>query len=251
MRRDITVAAVVRATRGKNAARRTRRAGQIPAVVYGAYKEPLSVAVNPRDIIKIVHSDTGYNTIFNLAIDGGESTAVMLVDQLTDPVRGNLLHADFKRVDLTKRLRVAVPVHPEGEAKGIKLQGGLLELVIRAVEIECLPDDIPERFVVDVTELMIGQAKRAGDIVLSGSMKLLSPADAVVAHVVALRAEEVAATPEAAAATPEAGATAAAEPEVIKKGKKDEEAPAEEKGKKAPAEEKGKKTPAEEKGKKK
>jgi large subunit ribosomal protein L25 len=245
------VAAVVRATRGKNAARRTRRAGQIPAVVYGAYKEPLSVAVNPRDIIKIVHSDTGYNTIFNLAIDGGESTAVMLVDQLTDPVRGNLLHADFKRVDLTKRLRVAVPVHPEGEAKGIKLQGGLLELVIRAVEIECLPDDIPERFVVDVTELMIGQAKRAGDIVLSGSMKLLSPADAVVAHVVALRAEEVAATPEAAAATPEAGATAAAEPEVIKKGKKDEEAPAEEKGKKAPAEEKGKKTPAEEKGKKK
>jgi large subunit ribosomal protein L25 len=245
------VAAVVRATRGKNAARRTRRAGQIPAVVYGAYKEPLSVAVNPRDIIKIVHSDTGYNTIFNLAIDGGESTAVMLVDQLTDPVRGNLLHADFKRVDLTKRLRVAVPVHPEGEAKGIKLQGGLLELVIRAVEIECLPDDIPERFVVDVTELMIGQAKRAGDIVLSGSMKLLSPADAVVAHVVALRAEEVAATPEAAAATPEAGASAAAEPEVIKKGKKDEEAPAEEKGKKAPAEEKGKKTPAEEKGKKK
>jgi large subunit ribosomal protein L25 len=235
------VAAVVRATRGKNAARRTRSAGQIPAVVYGAYKEPVSVAVNPRDIIKIVHSETGYNTIFNLAIEGGESTAVMLVDQLSDPVRGNLLHADFKRVDLTKRLRVAIPVHPEGEAKGIKLQGGLLELVIRAVEIECLPDEIPERFVVDVTELMIGQAKRAGDIVLSGSMKLLSPADAVVAHVVALRAEEVAAAPEAAAATPEAGATASTEPEVIKKGKKDEEAPAEEKGKKTPAEDKGKK----------
>jgi large subunit ribosomal protein L25 len=215
------VAAVVRASRGKNAARRTRRAGQIPAVVYGAYKEPVSVAVNPRDIIKIVHSQTGYNTIFNLAIEGGESTAVMLVDQLSDPVRGNLLHADFKRVDLTKRLRVAVPVRAEGEAKGIKLQGGLLELVIRAVEIECLPDDIPESFAVDVTELMIGQAKRAGDI--------------------ALRAEEVAAAPEAAAATPEAGATPGAEPEVIKKGKKDEEAPSEEKGKKAPSEEKGKK----------
>jgi len=241
VRKDITVAAVVRASRGKNAARRTRRAGQIPAVVYGAYKEPVSVAVNPRDIIKIVHSQTGYNTIFNLAIEGGESTAVMLVDQLSDPVRGNLLHADFKRVDLTKRLRVAVPVRAEGEAKGIKLQGGLLELVIRAVEIECLPDDIPESFAVDVTELMIGQAKRAGDIAMSGSMKLLSPADAVVAHVVALRAEEVAAAPEAAAATPEAGATPGAEPEVIKKGKKDEEAPSEEKGKKAPSEEKGKK----------
>jgi large subunit ribosomal protein L25 len=226
------VAAVVRSSRGKNEARRTRRAGQIPAVVYGAYQEPVSVAVNPRDIVKIVHSNTGYNTIFNLAIDGGESTPVMIVDQQADPVRGNLLHADFKRVDLSKKLRVAVPVHAEGEAKGIKLQGGLLELVIRSVDIECLPDDIPERFSVDVTELMIGQAKRAGDIVLTGSMKLLSPADAVVAHVVALRVEaEPAAAETAAVATPEAGATPAAEPEVIKKGKKDEEAP-EEKGKK-------------------
>ena len=242
MRRDITVAAVVRHSRGKNEARRTRRAGQIPAVVYGAFQEPVSVAVNPRDIIKIVRSSTGYNTIFNLAIDGGESTPVMLVDQQVDPIRGNLLHADLKRIDLTKRLRIAVPVHTEGEAKGIKLEGGLLELVIRAVEIECLPDDIPERFTVDVTELMIGQSKRAGDIVLSGSMKLVSPADAVVAHVVALRAEEVAAPAEAAAAAaPEAGATPAAEPEVVKKGKKDEEAPAAEKGKKTPAEEKGKK----------
>jgi large subunit ribosomal protein L25 len=226
------VAAVVRHSRGKNEARRTRRAGQIPAVVYGAFQEPVSVAVNPRDIIKIVRSSTGYNTIFNLAIEGGESTPVMIVDQQADPVRGNLLHADFKRVDLSKKLRVAVPVHAEGEAKGIKLQGGLLELVIRSVDIECLPDDIPERFSVDVTELMIGQAKRAGDIVLTGSMKLLSPADAVVAHVVALRVEaEPAAAETAAVATPEAGATPAAEPEVIKKGKKDEEAP-EEKGKK-------------------
>jgi large subunit ribosomal protein L25 len=123
-------------------------------------------------------------------------------------------------------------VHTEGEAKGIKLQGGLLELVIRAVEIECLPDDIPERFTVDVTELMIGQAKRASDIALSDSMKLVSPADAVVAHVVALRVEAEPAAATETAVAPEAGATAAAEPEVIKKGKKDEEAPAEEKGKK-------------------
>jgi large subunit ribosomal protein L25 len=226
------VAAVVRSSRGKNEARRTRRAGQIPAVVYGAYQEPVSVAVNPRDIVKIVHSNTGYNTIFNLAIDGGESTPVMIVDQQADPVRGNLLHADFKRVDLNKKLRVAIPVNAEGEAKGIKLQGGLLELVIRSVDIECLPDDIPERFSVDVTELMIGQAKRAGDIVLTGSMKLLSPAEAVVAHVVALRVEaEPAAAETAAVVAPEAGATPGAEPEVIKKGKKDEEA-SEEKGKK-------------------
>jgi large subunit ribosomal protein L25 len=230
--REITIAAEVRASRGKNEARRTRRAGRIPAVIYGAFQEPVSIAVNPREIRKIIHSGKGYNTIFDLAIEGGDTTPVMLVDQQVDPVTGSLLHADFKRIDLSKRLRVNVPVHTEGEAKGIKLQGGLLEVITRAIEIECLPDDIPESFTVDVTELMIGQAKRAGDVVLSGSMKLVSSADAVIAHAVAMRAEEVVAAPEVAVAvTPEAGATPA-EPEVIKKGKKDEEAPAEEKGKK-------------------
>jgi large subunit ribosomal protein L25 len=231
VRRDVTVPAEVRASRGKNEARRTRVAGKIPAVVYGAFKDPVSIAVDPRAIRKIVHSESGFNTIFDLAIEGAETTPVMLVDRQVDPVHGRLLHVDFKRIDLTKRLRVSVPVHTEGEAKGIKLQGGLLEVVTRFVEIECLPDDIPERFTMDVTELMIGQNRRASDVALTGSMKLLSPGDAVIAHVVALRAEEVAA--ETAAATPEAGAApAAGEPEVIKKGKKDEEAPAEEKGKK-------------------
>ncbi len=228
MRKDITVTAEVRASRGKNEARRTRREGQIPAVVYGAFQDPVSVAVDPRAILKIVRSDTGYNTIFNLAIAGGETTPVMLVDQQVDPVRGTLLHADLKRIDLTKRLRITVPVHTAGEAKGVKVQGGLLEVITRAVEIECLPDDIPESFTVDVTELMIGQSKRASDVGVSGSMKLLSAPDTVVAHVVALRAEEVVA-PAAEVAAPVAGA---AEPEVVKKGKKEEEAPAEEKGKK-------------------
>jgi large subunit ribosomal protein L25 len=233
------VPAEVRASRGKNEARRMRVAGKIPAVVYGAFQDPVSIAVDPRAIRKIVHSDSGYNTIFDLAIEGAETTPVMLVDRQVDPVHGRLLHVDFKRIDLTKRLRVSVPVHTEGEAKGIKLEGGLLELVTRFVEIECLPDDIPEHFTIDVTELMIGQTKRAGEVALTGSMKLLSPAEAVIAHVVALRAEEVVAEPEA-AVTPEAGAApVAGEPEVIKKGKKDEEAPAEEKGKKT--EEKGKK----------
>ena len=243
MRRDITVAAEVRTSRGKNEARRTRRAGQIPAVIYGSFQKPVSVAVNPRDISKIVHSNTGYNTIFNLVILDGESTPVMLVDRQVDPVKGTLLHADFKRIDLTKRLRVSIPVHTTGEAAGVKVQGGLLEVITRAIEIECLPDEIPEGFTVDVTELMIGQAKRASDVALSGSMKLVSAPETVIAHSVAMRAEEVveptAAEAAAAAVTPEAGATPA-EPEVIKKGKKEEEAPAEEKGKK-PAEEKGKK----------
>ncbi|MGA2144853.1 MAG: 50S ribosomal protein L25 [Bryobacteraceae bacterium] len=229
MRKEITVSAEVRASRGKNEARRTRRAGQIPAVVYGAFKDPVSIAVNPRELLKIVRSSTGFNTIFTLSIAGGETTPVMLVDQQVDPLKGHLLHADLKRIDLTRRIRVTVPVHTTGEPKGVKVQGGLLEIITRAIEIECLPDDIPESFTVDVGELMIGQSKRSSDVALSGSVKLISSPETVIAHIVALRAEEVpaeAAPVAGAEATPAAGT----EPEVIKKGKKEEAAPAEEKG---------------------
>ena len=230
MRKDITVTAEVRSSRGKNEARRMRAAGMIPAVVYGAYKDPISVTVNPREISKIVHSKTGYNTIFNLSVAGGETTPVMVVDNQVDPLKGRLLHADLKRIDLSRRITVSIPVYTSGEPKGVKVQGGLLELVVRTVEIECLPDEIPESFTIDVSDLMIGQSHRSSQVALSGSMKLVSSPESVIAHVVALRAEE---TPAAEAATPEAApGTAAAEPEVIKKGKKEEEAPAEEKGKK-------------------
>jgi large subunit ribosomal protein L25 len=229
VRKDITVAAEVRASRGKNEARRTRRAGQIPAVVYGAFQDPVSIAVNPREILKIVRSNTGYNTIFTLAIQDGENTPVMVVDHQVDPVKNTLLHADFKRIDLTKRIRVSIPVSTEGEPAGVKVQGGLLEIISRAIEIECLPDDIPEHFIVDVRELMIGQSKRASDVQLSGSMKLTSAPETVIAHIVTLKVEAEPVAEEA--AVPVAGA--AAEPEVVKKGKKEDEAPAEkEKGKK-------------------
>ncbi|HKE25883.1 MAG TPA: 50S ribosomal protein L25 [Bryobacteraceae bacterium] len=232
MRKDITVAAEVRTSRGKNEARRTRRAGNIPAVVYGAFQEPVSVALDPKEINKIIRSKTGFNTIFNLSIAGGQTTPVMVVDQQVDPIKGNLLHADLKRIDLSKRIRVTVPVHTTGEPQGVKVQGGLLEIVTRSIEIECLPDEIPESYTVDVSSLMIGQSKRASDVALAGSIKLMSSAESVIAHVVTLRAEETPAPAEGAAA-PEAGAAAPAEPEVIKKGKKEEEAPAaEEKGKK-------------------
>ncbi len=217
MRKDITVTAEVRASRGKNEARRTRRGGQIPAVVYGAYKEPVSVAVNPREILRIVHSSTGFNTIFNLAIAGGETTPVMVVDQQVDPIKGTLLHADLKRIDLNKRIRVTVPVHTTGEPKGVKVQGGLLEIVTRSIDIECLPDEIPESFTIDVSDLLIGQSRRAGDVALSGTMKLTGSPETVIAHIVALRAEAAATPAEA------APAAAGAEPEVIKKGKKEEE----------------------------
>jgi large subunit ribosomal protein L25 len=226
LRKDITVAAEVRTSRGKNEARRTRRAGQIPAVVYGAYQNPVAVAVNPRDILQIVHSSTGYNTIFNLAIQGGETTPVMVVDHQNDPIKNTLLHADLKRIDLAKRIRVEIPVNFAGEPKGVKQQGGHFEIVNRSVEIECLPDDIPENFTIDMTEILIGQSKRASDIPMSGSMKLTSVPDELLAHVIAMRGE-----PEA-AATEAAPAAATAEPEVIKKGKKEEEGAPEEKKKK-------------------
>ena len=221
MRRDITVTAEVRATRGKNEARRLRVRGFIPAVVYGAYKDSVSIGVNPKEINQILHSKTGHNTIFNLSIQGIENTPVMVVDSQRDPIKGHLLHADLKRIDLAKRIRVSVPVITQGEAAGIKLQGGLLEIVTREIEIECLPDEIPEHFVVDVSSLMIGQSVRAGSIPMAGSIRLTSSPETVIAHVVALRAEEVAPAAAAEAAPPAEGA--AAEPEIIKKGKKEEE----------------------------
>ncbi len=235
MRKEITVAAQPRESRGKNEARRTRRAGLIPAVVYGAYKDPVPVAVSPKAILQIVHSASGYNTIFNLDIEGRENTAVMVVDHQNDPIRGTLLHADLKRIDLTKRLRVSIPIGTQGEPKGVKTQGGLLEIITREAEIECLPDEIPEHFTVDLTELMMGQSKRFSDLPMSGSMKLLGSPDTVIAHIVAMRAEEVKPAAEA-APTAEAAATpaAGAEPEVIKKGKKEEAA---EEGKPKKAEE--------------
>lgn len=218
MRKDITIAAEPRPARGKNEARRLRAQMRIPAVVYGAGKDSVAVSVSPKEIEKILHSSSGVNTIFNLDIQGVETTPVMVVDWQHDPVKSNLLHIDMKRIDLTKRLHVKVPVHTTGDPRGVKEQGGLYEVVSREVEIECLPDEIPEHFTMDVSELRIGQSLRAGEIPLSGSMKLLSPADLVISHVVATRgsAEE---TAEAAAGE----AAAAAEPEVVKKGKKEEE----------------------------
>jgi large subunit ribosomal protein L25 len=192
------------------------------------------VAIKPKEINRILHSKTGHNTIFDLAVTGGETTPVMIVDWLNDPIKENLLHVDFKRIDLSARIRVKVPVHTAGDPKGVKLQGGLHELITREIEIECLPDEIPEEFVVDVSELMIGQSVRAGDIPLVGSTKLLSPADSVISHVITIKAEAEPVAAEGAAPA------AAAEPEVIKKGKKEEEAAADDK-KKPAAEDKKKK----------
>jgi large subunit ribosomal protein L25 len=228
MRKDITVTAETRSGRGKNEARRLRASGSTPGVLYGVSDTSVPVAVNPKEIGRILNSKTGHNTIFNLAVAGGETTPVMVVDWQSDPIKSNLLHVDLKRIDLQKRISVKIPVHAHGEPAGVKLQGGLHELITREVEIECLPDEIPEEFTVDVSELMIGQSIRAAALPMTGSMKLVSTPEAVISHVVAMKAEVVetpAAVEGAAAATP-------AEPEVIKKGKKEEEGAAPEEKKK-------------------
>ena len=231
MRASITVSAERRDSRGKNEARRLRVQGLAPAVLYGAGQPAVAVSVNPKEVRKILQSSSGYNTIFQLAVQGVEETPAMIVDWQTDPVRDQLLHVDLKRIDLTQRIQVSVRVQTTGEPKGVKIQGGLFEIVTREVEIECLPDEIPESYTVDVSELMIGQNLRASEIALSGSVKLISAPEQVIAHVVTMKAEEVAPAAEAGV---EGAAAAPAEPEVIKKGKKEEEGEAvpEEKGKK-------------------
>src|SRR5215813_11868479 len=186
MRKDITVTAEPRDGRGKNEARRLRAAGSAPGVLYGSGGEAVAVAVNPKEVGRILHSKTGHNTIFNLTVKGGETAPVMIVDWQHDPIKDSLLHVDLKRIDLTQRIRVKVPVHTHGDPKGVKIQGGLHEVITREIEIECLPDDIPEHFTVDVSELMIGQAVRASDVPLTGSIKLVSQAEAVISHIVTL-----------------------------------------------------------------
>jgi large subunit ribosomal protein L25 len=223
MKTDLKIAAEPRDTRGKNEARRLRARGLAPAVVYGAGGDPVAIAVNPKEMNRILHTQSGHNTIFDVEVNGA-TAPVMIVDWQYDPIKSRLLHVDLQRIDMNKRMRVKVQVATSGDPRGVKEQGGLHEVVTREIEIECLPGDIPEQFSVDVSGLMLNQSVRAGEIPLSGSMKLLSPPETIISHVVTTRAE-VTAEPAAAAAPAEP-----AQPEVIKKGKKEEEGAAEEKG---------------------
>jgi large subunit ribosomal protein L25 len=217
----------------KNDARRVRRSGKIPGVVYGAGKNALSVTLDPRQVSRILHSATGHNTIFDLALDG-ERTKAMIVDWQYEPVKGALLHIDLKRIAMDEMLKVAVPIILKGEAAGVKQQGGILEQILREVEIECLPSDIPSSIEADVTELVFGKVLRVADLPHAERLKFLSDANQPVAHIITVKEEE-APTPEAVAAE---GAAVPAEPEVIKKGKQEVEgeegaAPAAEKPEKA------------------
>jgi large subunit ribosomal protein L25 len=214
-----TVSAVVATPRegrfNKNAARRVRVEGKIPAVVYGAGQASVAVTVDPRVITKILHSDSGHNTIFDLDVTGTSAVKAMIVDWQHEPIKGSLLHVDFKRIAMDKAMRVSVPIQLVGVPVGVKAQGGILEHVLREVEIECLPADIPSHLDVDVSALEIHGTIRVSGLPHSGSIKFLGDENATVAHVTAIK-EEVVAVEEV--------ATAPGEPEVAKKGKGDEAA---------------------------
>jgi large subunit ribosomal protein L25 len=195
----------------KNAARRVRVAGKIPAVIYGAGLESIAVELDPKQILRILHSESGHNTIFDVDITGGAKAKAMIVDWQYEPIRDTLLHIDLKRIALDKTMKVSVPVRLIGVPTGVKNEGGMLDQVLREVEIECLPAEIPSHIDVDVTGLALFAAVHVSDLPHSGSIKFLSAEDATVAHVVSIRAEAV----------PEAAVAAAAEPEVAKKGKTD------------------------------
>lgn len=213
----------------KNAARRVRANGRIPAVVYGAAQPSVAVEVDPKQIMKILHSDAGHNSIFDLEINGSTAkTKAMIVDWQYEPIKGSLLHIDLKRIALDKAIRVEVPIQLLGVANGVKNQGGILDQVLREIEIECLPGDIPSHIDFDVTNMSFGDVLRVADLPHSDKIKFLKDEDSTVAHVTAVK-EEVAPTPEVVAAE----AAAPAEPEVAKKGKQETAeaaAPAPEKG---------------------
>jgi large subunit ribosomal protein L25 len=202
----------------KNAARRVRVAGKIPAVVYGAGKDTSAIAVDPRQVMRILKSDSGHNTIFDLAL-GDNRVKAMIVDWQFEPIKGTLLHVDLQRIAMDKKLTVTVPIVLKGEALGVKTEGGILEQLLREVEIECLPADIPKSIEADVSHLVFGVDLRVKDLAHSEKVKFLTDDERMVAHITLVK-EEVAPTPEAVA---DAATATPAEPEVIKKGKQDVE----------------------------
>ena len=223
---DAILDAVKRNGKGKNEARRLRVGGRIPAVVYGARKkgkapEGVSVAVDPKEVLRILHSEAGANTLINLKLDGRQSR-VMVKEYQLDPVTHRLLHADFYQLAMDRAITVTVPIVIKGEATGVKLEGGMIDFITRELQVECLPTDIPERIDVDVSELMLHQSVRLRDLPGNPKWKLLNEPETMLVHVVLPKAEEAAATAEAEAEA--VVAPAEAEPEVIKKGKTEKDA---------------------------
>jgi large subunit ribosomal protein L25 len=221
---DTILEATARDSFGKNEARRTRRGGLVPAVLYGTSggpnKEATAIAVNPKALLKILHSESGANTLISLKLAGAGDARVLVREYQLDPVTHQLLHADFYRVAMDRAIHVMIPVVVRGEPAGVKQQGGILEFVRRQIEVECLPGDIPEHVEVDVSDLMLHQGVRVRDLAAHPTWKPVSEADMMLVHVIMPKAEEAAAAPAAEAAVAPA---VPSEPEVIKKGKKEDD----------------------------
>ncbi|MDM7996970.1 MAG: 50S ribosomal protein L25 [Acidobacteriota bacterium] len=217
------IEAQLRTPGGKNANNRLRKAGKIPAVIYGPGKQPVVVSVNPQDVKTILHSESGRNTIFGISVDGVGQNNAMVKDYQLDPVHGNLIHADFLEIAMDRLLILTVNVEIVGEAEGVKLDGGIMDIVTRSIEVECLPSDIPESIKVDVSKLKINDYVRVKNLQVDEKVKVLSDPEIVVVTIVPPTKEE---------APAEAAAAETAEPEVIKKGKTAEEGAEEEKSKK-------------------
>ena len=212
--------AEAREGRGKNEARRLRASGKIPAVVYGTSKDKATeIAVDPRVLLRILHSQSGVIGLEGAGVAAGGK--VLVKEYQLDPIDHRLLHADFYAVAMDKKLEVTVPIVIKGEPKGVKQQGGIVDFVNREIEVECLPADIPEHIDVDISDLMLHQGIRVRDLPTSDKWAPVSEPDMMIVHVVTVKAEEAPAADAAAAGTATAGTPA--EPEVIKKGKKDED----------------------------
>lgn len=221
---EIVIQAERRNPGGKNVNRRLRRSGKIPAVLYGRKKEPIPLAVTPEAIKDILFSESGRNTIFSVSVDGGQQTNAMVKDYQLDPVRGNLIHTDFFEIAMDRLLELTVNIEIVGESEGVKKDGGLMDIVTRSVDVECLPSDIPDAIKVDVSHLKINDYIRVKNVVVDSKVKILTDPEVVIVTIVPPIKEEV----------PVEAPVEAAEPEVIKKGKAVEEGEEPEEKPKAP-----------------
>jgi large subunit ribosomal protein L25 len=214
-KKEIIVRAQKREGRGKNDARRARRNGQVPVVVYGGEGESVAALAQLSELAAILRSDSGRNTIFTLEIEGAGAAEVMFIDRQIDPVRSRLVHADFKRLVKGEKIEATVPLRLTGEPIGVREQAGVLEQIIRQIEIRCEPREIPEHLDVDVSNLAVHEVVHVSDIPAIEGVEILTDADTVIATVGVIKEEPVEA--------PAVEGEAPAEPEVIGKGKKEEE----------------------------
>jgi large subunit ribosomal protein L25 len=217
---EATLAAVTRSGRGKNEARRLRSSGSLPAVVYGGEsKQGISVSVDPKALLHILHSESGVNTLISLSVDDGAVNQVLVKEFQIDPVASDLLHVDFYRLALDKAITVTIPVTLTGEPEGVRLQGGLVDFVQREVQVECMPTEIPEHIEVDISELVIGQGVRLREVLEGVSWTPVSDPDILLVHVIAPKVEEEEVAADEAGEGAAEGTEAGGEAEGVKKGK--------------------------------